>query len=206
MYGGEDSKRAGASRQGRRRGSGRPRSKPTLTWPGRLCRQAPECCSLASWPATERRQSGRGTERGDFSFGRPRLGAVPLADIRPELVERLLNEYSATGVGPANRNRMRVALSSVFSFARRAHIYSKNPCADVAFAREPRGRDRRLTPAEIARLLAACRQSKCDRLYLLVVMALGTGARVGELVGKVTWEAISWSSRTVVATLVFVAV
>ena len=40
-----------------------------------------------------------------------------------------------------------------------------------------------LRPHQIANLLQACRESKWDRLYLLVLMAVSTGARRGELRG-----------------------
>jgi len=43
------------------------------------------------------------------------------------------------------------------------------------------GRTRYLSPDEVERLLTACQQSRNKRLYLLVLPAVSTGARRGEL-------------------------
>ena len=52
---------------------------------------------------------------------------------------------------------------------------------------ESRGRVRYLSDTERERLLAACRGSAWPRLHLLVLMAITTGARRGELLG-LTWR------------------
>lgn len=49
-----------------------------------------------------------------------------------------------------------------------------------------RGRARYLSDNERDRLLEACRNSEWDRLYLLVLMAMSTGMRKGEML-QLNW-------------------
>jgi hypothetical protein len=60
-------------------------------------------------------------------------------------------------------------------------------CQGEAAPREPRGRVRYLSEDERGRLLAACQASSDPRLFPLVVVALGTGARQGELL-RLRWR------------------
>jgi len=62
-----------------------------------------------------------------------------------------------------------------------------NPIRRVSPPKEPRGRVRYLSPEERTRLLAECQKSKNKRLYPLVLVALGTGARQGELL-SLRWK------------------
>ena len=62
-------------------------------------------------------------------------------------------------------------------------MVTDNAATRVRARKEPRGRLRYLSDEERSRLLAACRASDDGRLYPLVVVALGTGARQGELLG-----------------------
>jgi integrase len=91
-----------------------------------------------------------------------------------------------------------MALSSLFKYARQRHLYMSNPVREVAALEEDNERKRWLSEEEMQRLLAAARVSRWDRLHLLVVLALGTGARAGELVGKLTWQSLDWQARTAV--------
>lgn len=64
-----------------------------------------------------------------------------------------------------------------------------NPCKGIKGLKEPRGRVRFLDDEERARLLAAVRASSWDRLYPLVLLAITTGARRGEI-ARLTWADI----------------
>ena len=64
-----------------------------------------------------------------------------------------------------------------------------NPCRRVPRPIEPRGRVRFLSGEERSRLLAACHTSREERLYPLVLLALATGARRGELL-SLRWRDI----------------
>ena len=62
-----------------------------------------------------------------------------------------------------------------------------NPVRKVSKPKEPRGRVRFLSEDERERLLEACKVSRNPYLYIIVVLALSTGARRGELI-HLTWS------------------
>jgi len=92
----------------------------------------------------------------------------------------------------ATLNRYLVALGALFAWARRSRLLPRgfeSPTKYIEKHKESRGRVRYLSDDERDRLLVACRESPWPRLYLLVLMALTTGARRGELLG-LRWKDI----------------
>jgi integrase len=86
----------------------------------------------------------------------------------------------------ATVNRYAAALGAVLTWAIKQRIAPKgynHPCRTLARQPENNEKTRFLSDDERERLLAACRESRWLRLYLLVVLALTTGARKGELLG-----------------------
>ena len=84
----------------------------------------------------------------------------------------------------ASVNRMRSALSALLRYAKRCRYTPRgwrNPVLDVEAERENNARTRFLTDAERERLLRVAKLSKWNKLHLLVLMAITTGARRGEL-------------------------
>lgn len=116
-----------------------------------------------------------------------RLGAYTLVNITPDLIAQqrdLLASESLSGraISPATVNRYLQALSHAFSTAVREWGWLEDsPVRRVRRLKEPRGRVRFLSDDERERLLAACRSSYEPRLYPLVLLAVSTGARSGEL-------------------------
>lgn len=85
---------------------------------------------------------------------------------------------------PATINRKRAVLSAVFSWAMRKRLMPRgyrNVCRDLQAEKVNNARTRFLTDPERERLLRVSRISSWNRLYLLVLMAITTGARKGEL-------------------------
>lgn len=87
-------------------------------------------------------------------------------------------------LAPATLNRYAAALGAVITWAIKRRIAPKgyvHPCRTIERQTENNEKIRFLSDDERGRLLEACRKSKWPRLYLLVMMALTTGARKGEL-------------------------
>lgn len=120
--------------------------------------------------------------RAHLAWWEARLGVWTLADLTPGKVSDARRELLAT-VSGATSNRYLAALSAVLSLAAGEWEWlERNPCASVRRMRENPGRVRFLSVEERDRLLAACAVSDDRRLYPLVLFALATGARQGELV------------------------
>jgi len=81
----------------------------------------------------------------------------------------------------ATKNRYKSAISSVFSYAVRTYDLSVNPVSFIQSLRENNERVRYLSNSEKDRLLNECHNSSWNKLYLIVLMAITTGARKGEL-------------------------
>jgi len=116
------------------------------------------------------------------------IGDRLLADVTPALLvqvrDRIATETSRRGEvrAPATVNRTFAYLSTVLTFAVKEWQWiEQNPLRSVRQLREPRGRVRFLSDDERARLLAACRDSNSPDLFPIVVLALSTGARRGEI-------------------------
>jgi integrase len=83
----------------------------------------------------------------------------------------------------ATLNKYMSVLSRMFNLAvREWRLMDRNPAADISKKREPRGRIRFLTDDERMRLLDACGKSDWKALQALVLLAISTGARRGELI------------------------
>lgn len=95
-------------------------------------------------------------------------------------------------IAPATINRYHAALAAVITWAIKRRIAPKgyvHPCRTIERKTENNERVRFLSDDERGRLLEACRVSRWPLLYLLVLLALTTGARKGELLA-LRWQDI----------------
>lgn len=133
-------------------------------------------------------------------FWRDRLGEFLLSRVTVGKIAGL-RDALATGDTPSGEpasvgtvNRYLSALSNCLKYGVELEWLEENPVRRVKRPREPQGRVRFLEDDERARLLTACRESSDLRLYPLVVLALSTGARRGELLG-LRWQDIDLEKR-----------
>jgi len=91
----------------------------------------------------------------------------------------------------ATVNRYLATLSHIFATAvMQWRLIDKNPVHDVSKKKEARGRIRFLNDEERDALLAACAKSAWRPLHALVLLAISTGARRGELI-RLRWTDVT---------------
>ena len=100
---------------------------------------------------------------------------------------------------PATANRYMTVLSHAFTIATNEWEWIQDhPMKKIAKLPEPRGRVRFLSYAERQRLLKACQEVRgAENLYMLVVLALSTGARHGELI-NLHWKDVDLKRKVIV--------
>ncbi len=98
--------------------------------------------------------------------------------------------------GPATVKRYIAALSKLFSSAVNWGWIDTNPVRHIQKPTEPAGRTRFLSDTERQKLLTALAASRDPYLHTVVLMALCTGARYGELM-NLAWADISFDRSTV---------
>ena len=127
------------------------------------------------------------------------LGDYRLVDVTPARIAECRDRLRNTPLpnkkkrAPATVVRYLAVLSHAFSVAMKEWGWvDDNPCRKVTKPKEPRGRVRFLDDDERERLLEACRASTSKMLYPLVVLALSTGMRKGEMLG-LHWDQIDFA-------------
>lgn len=140
---------------------------------------------LPSKPKSIRQQTRQ------LNWWKSKLGAFTLADVTPALLAEtrdLLREER--GVGPATAVRYMAALSHAFTIATKEWGWlESNPMLKVTKPKEPRGIVRFLDEDEKTALLATCKNSTNKALYPIVVLAISTGMRRGEIL-NLSWKDI----------------
>ncbi len=81
----------------------------------------------------------------------------------------------------ATQNRYRTCLNHIFNTAMKDRIVNYNPVKYIKRYKE-KNRDRALSKTEIKALLEACKQSRNEELYYIVLTALYTGMRYSNIV------------------------
>jgi integrase len=131
------------------------------------------------------------------------IGHIPINEIIPSDIARvrdkMLKEEVSAGKlrQPATVRRYIQVLSYVFRIAIDDWGYIQhNPVARVNKPRPSRGRMRFLNEEEIRRMMEACRRSECPHIFPLVVLAISTGARRGEMM-NLRWGDIYWEHSVI---------
>lgn len=123
-------------------------------------------------------------------------GTLRLLDITDKTISDDLDQY-APGHQPATVNRRKAAWSALLGFAVKKRFIKDNPAHRIGAVTEHNERVRWLSDDERKRLLAACDASESPLLRPLVILAMTTGGRLGELL-TLRWEMIDWSRRTAI--------
>lgn len=139
-----------------------------------------------------------------LAWWKSQLGARKLVALNRaaivEMRDKLASETTVRGRlrAPATVNRYLAALSVVLTAACRDWEWVElSPMQRVRKLREPRGRVRYLSDAERTALLDACQHSPNPYLLPIVVLALSTGMRRGEIM-SLTWYDVDLDRRRIV--------
>jgi integrase len=141
-----------------------------------------------------------------------RFGKLPLSEVTKERIAKArdalpmegkvrnlgpgrIRSYSSRHTrSPATVNRYLYSLSHLFTVVVKDwDLLDHNPVRAVQKELEPRRRVRFLSDEERRRLLSECRKSRWSSLHCLVLLAMSTGARRGELI-NLKWSDISLHS------------
>jgi integrase len=143
-------------------------------------------------------------QKSQLEWWKGKIGAHLLSDVSPALLaecrDELLNEITVRGTkrSPSTVVRYLAVLSHAFSIAVREWGWIEDsPMRKVTKPKEPKGRVRYLLDDERARLLIACKSSKNPYLYAVVVLALSSGMRHGEIL-NLKWSNIDLDKGKIV--------
>ena len=138
-------------------------------------------------------------QRQQLELWRRLIGDYELNQLQPQHIAAVRDSLAETR-SPGTVVRYLAALSHAFTIAIRDwHWIQENPCRLIEWPREPRGRVRFLSDDERVRLLEACRVSRCQPLYAVVMLALLTGMRRGEILG-LRWRDVDLERRRLILT------
>lgn len=131
------------------------------------------------------------------AFWRKQIGSYSLSAVSTKLVEEkrdlLANEKSPRKKlrAPATVLKYMMLLSHIFSTAVNWQWCERNPVESATKPKVNNKRVRYLHDDERQSLLQACKVSENHDIYLVVVLAISTGMRKGEIMGM-KWEAVTF--------------
>jgi len=136
------------------------------------------------------------------------LGYCILADLTKSLLTEKIEKLTSTkhklkdgtekSTSAARVNRHIAALSHAFTIAVNEWEWLEHhPLHKVAKLKEPRGRVRFLDDDERAALMNACKESQCPYLYMIVTLALSTGARFNEIM-SLKWSDVDITRKAII--------
>jgi len=123
----------------------------------------------------------------------PYFGEHEITKITPLLVERFITKRVNDGVKKSTINRDLSCLKKMFNKAIDWNYLSENPLKKVKmFSEKDNVRDRVLSEEEEARLL----KKSPEHLRLIIVVALNTGMRLGEIL-NLQWNQVDFRNRRI---------
>lgn len=141
-----------------------------------------------------------------LNWWKDQIGDYALADVSSALIvearNKLVGSKNKFGrkVGTTTVNRYLQSLGHVLNVAMNEWEWiNQNPVSRIKKYKEGRGRVRFLSDKERAGLLSACQESENPYLYMIVVLALSTGARKMEIVG-LEWDEVDFDRGAIVLT------
>ncbi len=143
-------------------------------------------------------------QEAQMRWWKSRMGAYLLSNVTPAMLVQYRDELSREPTlrgskrSPSTVVRYLAVLSHALSVAVRDWGWlDDNPMRRVTKPKEPRGRVRFLSDEERVRLLTACKEAQCPCLYTVVVLALSTGMRYGEIM-NLRWADVDFAKARII--------
>lgn len=160
------------------------------------------CDRYAEDVLPQKAESTQASQRGQLAWFRAELGHLVLRDVTTPALDEVLRKrskmlYHGKAQGPATMNRWLALLTHVMGRAVRWGWIDDNAAERLPKHREAPEAGRVLEPAELTRLLDACRTSRAAHLHPVTVLAIATGARLGELLG-LRWSDVDFKAKRLV--------
>ncbi|HUS52620.1 MAG TPA: site-specific integrase [Thermohalobaculum sp.] len=131
------------------------------------------------------------------------LGLLRLSELTPDRIIKardklMMREGNDGPMGSSTVNRYHAALAHALTVAEKLYGWIEiNPMRRVPKLKDPQGRVRYLSDIERRALLDACRNSTNPYLLPIVLIAITTGMRRGEI-ENLTWGDIDWKQDRIV--------
>src|SRR5262249_44105171 len=132
----------------------------------------------------------------DVDYLKPHVGHLVARNLTAWDVSVLYDRLIKVGRSPDQCRRAGVRLRQLLAYGVRLHVAATNPALAVPLSRCERQEMRPLRPGEVPIFL---RPARPNRLFALFVLALDTGARLGELLALdcADWNAAARTVRFV---------
>ena len=127
-------------------------------------------------------------------FVREPLGGRYISKIKTVEIQRLYNSITEDGLSPKYLKTLHNTLSNVFKMAVNNDLIPKNPCSQTIRPTIDNTERRVLTASEQSHLLSFIRQEEYRNIEPAITTLLGTGLRIGELLG-LKWEDLDLESK-----------
>lgn len=118
------------------------------------------------------------------------LGDIPLSKLNVATVQRTINKIES----PQSQEDTLGLLKSLLSKAVNVELLSKNPASGVVTKKIPNKEEQYAFSDKEMELFLE--EMKHYRYYPICVVALGTGMRIGEILG-LTWDCIDWKKKQI---------
>lgn len=126
-------------------------------------------------------------------FVREPLGGRYISKIKTVEIQRLYNDMIEDGLSPKYLKTLHNTLSNIFKMAVNNDLIPKNPCTQTIRPTIDTSERRVLTASEQSRLLSFIQQEQYRHVEPAITVLLGTGLRIGELLG-LKWEDLDLES------------
>lgn len=126
----------------------------------------------------------------------PDLGSLTLRMVRPLRINQYYSKLLENGSGATTVSYIHRVLRSIFSDAQRDGIINFNPCSDASPPRVRKSRNAEAMSRREAMEFLRLAEQNYKAYLILFRVALGTGMRLGELLG-LTWRAVDFSKGAI---------